>query len=167
MALQLNLLHEQFTEERQRQRDPLKIGILVLIGLAGWLVLYYLWSAYRTIQIKGQLATLERDWAKVEPKVTAAQKRVEDLNRIINATRALDDYIDGRFFWAPLLERIAGCVAPNTQLTICNASTDANKAVELTIEGFAAGREPRAVAEDLRQMLLEQFGQNSLGIQPR
>jgi hypothetical protein len=167
MALRLNLLHEQFTEERQRQRDPLKIGILVLTGLAGLLVLYYIWSAYRTLQTKGQLATLERDWAKVEPKVSAAQKRMEDLNGIINTTRALDNYIDARFFWAPLLERIAGCVAPNTQLTSFNAGVDSNKAVELTIDGFAAGREPRAVAEDLRQMLLEQFGQNSLGIQPR
>src|SRR6516162_9818023 len=112
MALQLNLLHEQFTEERQRQRDPLKIGIRVLIGLAVMLVLYYAWSAYRTLQIKGRLAGLDHDWQKVEPKVTAAQKRVEELNAIISATRVLDNYIESRFFWAPLLERIAGCVAP-------------------------------------------------------
>ena len=167
MALQLNLLHEQFTQERQRQRDPLKIGIYVLIGLAGLLLLNYVWSAYRTIQIKGRLATMERDWAKVEPKVTAAQKRVEELNGIINATRVLDDYIDGRFFWAPLLERIAGCVAPNAQLTSFNANAEPNKAVDLLIDGLAAGREPRAVAEDFRQMLIEQLGQNSIGIRPR
>jgi hypothetical protein len=167
MALQLNLLHEQFTEERQRQRDPLKIGIMVLAGLAGLLVLYYMWSAYQTLHIKARLAALEHDWEKVEPKVTAAQKRVQELNGIINATRALDDYIEGRFFWAPLLERIAGCVAPNTQVTNLNGSVDPNnKGVDLVIDGFAAGREPRAVAEDLRQMLIEQLGQNSLGIQP-
>lgn len=166
MALQLNLLHEQFTEERQRQRDPLKIGIMVLAALAGLLVLYYMWSAYQTLHIKARLAALERDWAKVEPKVTAAQKRMQELNGIINATRALDDYIEGRFFWAPLLERIAGCVAPNTQLTGLNGSADPNKGVDLVIDGFAAGREPRAVAEDFRQMLIEQLGQNSLGIQP-
>ncbi|MGH8101223.1 MAG: PDZ domain-containing protein [Chthoniobacterales bacterium] len=167
MALQLNLLHEQFTEERQRQRDPLKIGIMVLAGLAGLLVLYYMWSAYQTLHIKARLAALERDWEKVEPKVTAAQKRMQELNGIINATRVLDDHIDGRFFWAPLLERIAGCVAPNTQLTSLNGSADPNKGVDLVIDGFAAGREPRAVAEDLRQMLIEQLGQNSLGIQPQ
>lgn len=166
MALQLNLLHEQFTEERQRQRDPLKIGIMVLAALAGLLVLYYMWSAYQTLHIKARLAALERDWAKVEPKVTAAQKRMQELNGIINATRALDDYIESRFFWAPLLERIAGCVAPNTQLTSLNGSADPNKGVDLVIDGFAAGREPRAVAEDFRQMLIEQLGQNSLGIQP-
>ena len=167
MALQLNLLHEQFTEERQRQRDPLKIGMRVLVGLAAMLVLYYMWSAYRTLQIKGRLAALDHDWQKVEPKVTAAQKRVEELNGIISATRALDNYIESRFFWAPLLERIAGCVAPNTQLTNFNASVDGSKAVQLVIDGYAAGREPRAVAEDFRQMLIEQLGQNSFGIQPR
>jgi len=166
MALQLNLLHEQFTQERQRQRDPLKIGIMVLAGLAAMLVLYYMWSAYQTLHIKARLSALERDWSKVEPKVTAAQKRMQELNGIINATRVLDDYIESRFFWAPLLERIAGCVAPNTQLTSLNGSADPNKGVDLVIDGFAAGREPRAVAEDFRQMLIEQLGQNSLGIQP-
>ena len=166
MALQLNLLHEQFTQDRQRQRDPLKIGIMVLAGLAGLLVLYYMWSANQTLHIKARLSALEHDWAKVEPKVTAAQKRMQELNGIINTTRVLDDHIEGRFFWAPLLERIAGCVAPNTQLTGLNASADPNKGVDLVIDGFAAGREPRAVAEDLRQMLIEQLGQNSLGIQP-
>jgi sporulation protein YlmC with PRC-barrel domain len=166
MALQLNLLHEQFTEDRQRQRDPLKIGIMVLAGLAALLVLYYMWSAYQTLHIKARLSALERDWAKVEPKVTAAQKRMQELNGIINTTRVLDDHIEGRFFWAPLLERIAGCVAPNTQLTGLNGSADPNKGVDLVIDGFAAGREPRAVAEDLRQMLIEQLGQNTLGIQP-
>jgi len=33
MALHLNLLHEEFQEQRQRQRDPLKIGMMVLGGL--------------------------------------------------------------------------------------------------------------------------------------
>ena len=33
MALHLNLLHEEISEQRQRQRDPLKIGMMVLGGL--------------------------------------------------------------------------------------------------------------------------------------
>ena len=33
MALNLNLLHEEFTQERQRKRDPLKLGIKGLIGI--------------------------------------------------------------------------------------------------------------------------------------
>ena len=45
-------------------------------------------DAYQTLDIKARLAALERDWAKVEPKVTAAQKRMQELNGIINATRS-------------------------------------------------------------------------------
>jgi hypothetical protein len=67
MALQLNLLHEEILEQRQRQRDPLKIGMLVLVGAAGLLVLYYMWNAYRTLEAKSRLASLNLDWAKVEP----------------------------------------------------------------------------------------------------
>ena len=37
---------------------------------------------------------------------------------------------------------------------------DDYKGVTVSIEGTAAGREPRAAAEDLRQMLVEQLGQS-------
>ena len=53
MALQLNLLHEEITQERQRKRDPLKLGIIALMRLsARSSSLYYGWNAYRTIQIR-------------------------------------------------------------------------------------------------------------------
>jgi hypothetical protein len=69
--------------------------------------------------------------------------------------------IDDRFLWAPFLERLSRCVAPNAQLISVEGSVlDENKTVAVTIEGVSAGREPRAVAEDLRQMLLEQLGQS-------
>jgi hypothetical protein len=160
MALHLNLLHEEILEQRQRQRDPLKIGMQVLGGLGAVLVLYYIWNAYRTLEIKSHLATLNRNWTKVEPDVTAAQKRVQELNGVIKTTRALDDYIGNRFFWGPFLQKISECVAPNTQLTsLVGTVLEDNKGIEVVIEGLAAGREPRSVAEDLRQMLLEQLKQ--------
>jgi hypothetical protein len=159
MALHLNLLHEEILEQRQRQRDPLKIGIMVLIALGGLLFLYYMLNAYRTLEIKARLSAIERDWAKVEPKVTAAQKRSAELTEIIKTTRVLEDYIEKRFFWAPFLQKVAHCVAPNTQLNNIDGSVlDDNKGINVSIEGVAAGREPRAAAEDLRQMLVEQLG---------
>jgi hypothetical protein len=161
MALHLNLLHEQILEQRQRQRDPLKIGMFVLIGCGTVMFLYYSWNAYRTLEIKSRLNAKDRDWAKVEPKVTAAQKRVGELQGIIKTTRTLDDYIESRFFWAPFLQKVARCVAPNAQLISLEGSVlDENKGVSVTLEGIAAGREPRAAAEDLRQLLLEQLGQS-------
>jgi hypothetical protein len=161
MALHLNLLHEEILEQRQRQRDPLKIGILLLAGCGALLFLYYGWNAYQTLQAKARLGAVERDWAKVEPKVTAAQKRAAELTNIIKTTRVLDSYIDNRFLWAPLLEKISHCVAPNAQLTaIEGAIQDDGKGVTLTIEGVAAAHEPRSAAEDFRELLLEQLGQS-------
>lgn len=159
MALALNLLHEEISEQRQRQRDPLKIAVMLMGALVAVLVAYYLWNVYRTLEIKARLSVVEREWAKVEPRVTAAQKRADELNNIIKTTKALDEYIDNRFYWAPFLQTVARCVAPNAQLSAIegNVSED-GKNVMVTIDGVAAGREPRAAAEDLRQMLFEQLG---------
>jgi hypothetical protein len=158
MALHLNLLHEEILEQRQRQRDPLKIGTMILICCGVVLFLYYMWNGYRTLEIKSRLSAVERDWAKVAPQVTAAQKRSAELNDILKTTRVLDDYIEKRFFWGPFLEKVAHCVAPNTQLqSIEGTVLDDNKGISVSIDGVAAGREPRAAAEDLRQMLVEQL----------
>jgi hypothetical protein len=161
MALHLNLLHEEILEQRQRHRDPLKISILLLAGCGVLLFLYYGWNVYRTLQAKARLSAVERDWAKVEPQVTKAQKRAAELTNIINTTRVLDNYTDDRFLWAPVLEKISRCVAPNAQLTaIEGAVQDDDKGVTLVIQGVAAAHEPRSASEDLRQMLLEQLGQS-------
>jgi hypothetical protein len=159
MPLQLNLLHEEISQERQRKRDPLKLSMYVAAGLAGLLALNYLWCAYRTLSIKAHLSAIERDWSKAEPQVTEAQKRAEQLNGIISTTMTLDQFIDNRFFWAPMLEKISRCVTPNLQITnLDGLIEDQSKTITISLEGTAAGREPRAVAEDFRQMLLEQVG---------
>jgi hypothetical protein len=160
MALHLNLLHEQIFEHRQRQRDPVKLGILILAGCGAVLFLYYGWNAYQTLQIKARRSAVERDWAKIEPAITAAQKRVAELTSMINTQRVLNSYIDNRFLWAPFLEKISRCVAPNAQLTAIEGTEQDDKGVTANIEGVAAAREPRSAAEDFRQMLLEQLAKN-------
>jgi hypothetical protein len=158
MALQLNLLHEELAEERQRQRDPLKIGMLILLGLTVIMVAFYMWKGYATLEVKSRLAAVQSDWAKVEPKVTAAQKRAKELNAIINTTKVLDTMVEGRFYWAPFLQKLSRCVAPNAQLTSFDGSSnDDTKTVTAAIEGVAAGREPRSAAEEFRQLLIEQL----------
>jgi hypothetical protein len=160
MALHLNLLHEEIREQRQRQRDPLKIGMMVLGGLGALMLVYYLWNAYKVLEIRNRLSQVQHEWAKVEPKVTAAQKRSAELNGIISTTKVLDGIIDTRFFWGPLLEKLSRCVALNAQLTSIDGSILDDGKVSVVIEGLAAGREPRAAAEELRQLLLEQLGQS-------
>ena len=163
MALHLNLLHEEILEQRQRQRDPLKIGMLVLSSLGAILFLYYAWNAYQTLNIKSKLSAVDAEWKKLEPKVTQAQKRSAELTDLINTTRVLDDFIDTRFFWGPFLEKLSRCVPPNAQITTLEAAIqDEEKGggITIMIDGVAAAREPRSAAEDVRQMLLEQLGKS-------
>jgi hypothetical protein len=160
MALHLNLLHEEISELRQRQRDPLKIGMMVLGAVGALMLVYYMWNAYKTLEIRNRLSQVQHEWSKIEPKVTAAQKRSAELNSIISTTKVLDGIIDGRFFWAPFLEKLSRCVAPNAQVTSMDGSVLDDNKMNVTIEGVAAGREPRAAAEELRQLLLEQLGQS-------
>jgi hypothetical protein len=160
MALHLNLLHEEILQQRQRQRDPLKIGMMVLGGLGAIMLVYYMWNAYKTLEIRNRLGQVQHDWAKVEPKVTAAQKRSAELNGIISTTKVLDGIIDRRFFWAPFLEKLSRCVAPNAQLTSIDGTVLEDNKITISLAGLAAGREPRAAAEELRQLLLEQLGQS-------
>ena len=160
MALQLNLFHEEITEERQRKRDPLKLGVIALCFFGAILFVYYGWNAYRTIQIKSHLNAAQTEWKRVEPKVIAAQERATELRQIIDSTKVLDGLIDGRFYWAPFLAIISHCVAPNVQLTILDGGIDTDHSVGVTLEGVAAAREPRAAAEDLRQLLIEQLDKN-------
>ena len=158
MALQLNLLHEEISEERQRKRDPLKLGIIALSAFGVLLFLYYGWNAYQTIQIRSQLNAAQSEWQKVEPKVTAAQKRAAELRQIIDSTKVLDSLIDQRFYWAPFLAQVAQCVAPNLQVTGLDGNVvEGDGSIAVTLEGLAAAREPRAAAEDFRQLLTEQL----------
>lgn len=161
MALQLNLLHEAITQERQRKRDPLKLGIIALSCFGALLFLYYGWNAYRTIQIKSRLNAAERAWQKIEPNVTAAQKRATELRQIIDSTKVLDGLIEGRFYWAPFLAQVSHCVAPNLQVTGLDGNiVEGKHSVAIALEGLAAAREPRAAAEEFRQLLSEQLEKN-------
>ncbi|HEY2713972.1 MAG TPA: hypothetical protein VGI60_15770 [Chthoniobacterales bacterium] len=157
MALQLNLLHEEFKEERQRKRDPLKLGLIGLGCFGVILFLYYAWNAYGTMKIRGQLNLAQAEWAKVEPQVTAAQKRATELHQIIDSTKVLDARIENRFYWAPFLSIISQSVAPNIQLTSLDGTITDNGTISVSLEGLAAAREPRAAAEELRQLLSEQL----------
>lgn len=158
MALHLNLLHEEIAEHRQRQRDPLKLGTIALAFLGVLMLLFYAFKAYQMLEINNRLKIAQANWSKVEGKVNAAKKRTAELNATVGTTKVLDSMVEGRFYWAPLLQYLSLCVAPNAQITSINgAIPDDHKTVTLTIEGMAAGREPRAAAEDLRQLLSEQL----------
>ncbi len=161
MALQLNLFHEEISQERQRKRDPLKLGIIGLSAFGVLLFLYYGWNAYQTIEIRSQLNAVQSEWQKAEPKVTAAQKRANELRQIIDSTKVLDSLIEERFYWAPFLAQVAQCVAPNLQVTALDGNVaEKDGSIVVILEGVAAAHEPRAAAEEFRQLLSEQLEKN-------
>src|SRR4051794_39099225 len=86
MALQINLLHEQIAEKRQRQRDPLKLGMYALVVIGALMALFYMWRGYQTLEVKRRLSATQAEWARIEPKANLAQKRSAELNGIINTT---------------------------------------------------------------------------------
>jgi 1-acyl-sn-glycerol-3-phosphate acyltransferase len=55
MPLHLNLLHEQIAEQRQRQRDPLKLGMMALSAVGALMLLFYMFKAYKTLETKNRL----------------------------------------------------------------------------------------------------------------
>src|SRR3989440_13013305 len=152
MALHLNLLHEEILQQRQRQRDPLKIGMMVLAALGALVLLYYLSNSYKVLEIRNRISQDQHDWAKVEPKVTGAQKRSAELNGIISTTKVLDGMIDSRFFWGPFLEKLSRCVALNAQVTALEGNALEAGKINVAIEGVAAARELHASAKDLGQL---------------
>ncbi|CAN5692052.1 hypothetical protein BH20VER1_BH20VER1_20730 [soil metagenome] len=125
------------------------------------MAMFYMWKGYQTLGLKSRLAAVQAEWAKVEPTVTSAEARSKELTGIIATTKVLDGMVHGRFYWAPFLQKLSQCVAPNAQLTSIDGTfSDEAKSVTIAIEGMAAGREPRAAAEELRQLLLDQLGQS-------
>ena len=68
--------------------------------------------------------------------------------------------IEGRFYWAPLLEQIVPLVPTEVQITKLQGDVtgDSLKKCLMTIDGISAGSDPRKVAEELRQSISESLG---------
>ena len=75
MPLQLNLLHEEILQQRQRQRDPLKLSLYAAIGLGVFLILNYLWTGYRVLESRSRLNSIQADWRKIEPNKSVVCRR--------------------------------------------------------------------------------------------
>jgi cell division protein FtsL len=159
MALNLNLYHEIQKQELQRRRDPLKIGIYVMILLGLCFVGYYFYCLQAYYRVKSELASVETHWKKAEEKQKTAKARIDELNQSIKVAEAFKSRIEGRVYWAPILERIIRAVPPEVQVTQLTGSlaSDGSKKVSVSLTGVAAGALPRTVAEQLRTSLYNKF----------
>lgn len=159
MALHLNLHHEIQRQRAVQARDPLKLSMFGLGFVAVLFAGYYAWQLGIMSSLSKELARQKAELAVLEPQAKAAQARVAELAVTVKTSDTLLRRIEGRFYWAPILQRIAQIVPGEVQLTKLAAETqgDSLKKCSLTIDGIAAGADARRVAEDLRTALAEEL----------
>ena len=159
MALRLNLYHEVHKARALKRRDPLKISIYGLSALAACFALYYFAQLVRMHSISDQYAKVKAEFDHLEPQAKAAKKREDELTQLTSTSAQMVKRIEGRFYWAPLLSELSQIVPRDVQITRLggDVSGDGMRKCAVTIDGLAAGADPRRVAEDLRTAIAERL----------
>jgi len=160
MPLRINLYHEVIRARHEEQYDPLRLSmiglIVIVIGLAG----YYVFALAGKSSLENALLQKQHEYDELQPKVAKATEEEKQLLGELGIAEQVNRRIEERFYWGPILEQIIAVVPPNVQITRCNADilSEGNRRCQITLEGLAAGEEPRRVAEELRVALLERIG---------
>lgn len=160
MALHLNLYHEVQKARQLQRRDPLKLSIFGLGGLAACFAIFYIFEISRMHGMSVALNKVQAEYNILEPKAKAAKKREEEINVGIRKSELMAKRIEQRFYWAPMLEQISQAVPREVQITrlVGDLSGDGIRKCSLTLDGISAGGDPRKVAEDLRTAIAEKLG---------
>ena len=159
MPLHVNLYHEVQRQERARQRDPLRLGMLAALICGIGLVAYYFVVLAQAHVVGAQFSVLQDEFAKLDPKAKAAKARQDVLNGQIQASNAMMKKVDGRFYWAPVLDEVLKAVPRSVQLThlAADAPGDNNPLTVISVSGISSAKEPRNEAEALRISLESRF----------
>ena len=161
MPLTLDLLHEEHKQLQQRQRDPLKLGLYALGGVAALFMAYYGYRVISVGSLSGEVAAREAEWKKQEPLSTTAEKQEKEMTDKLAVAAAVSRRVENRFYWAPVLDVLYKTVTNNVQIMSFGGGNDIkDDKIRLVVEGMAAGTEPRAAAEQFRIALAENFGKN-------
>lgn len=162
MALSINLYHEVLRARKQEQYDPLKLSLLGMIVIATCMVGYYLFEVSKKNAAVSAAAVAQAEYDQIRPEATQAKAKEEKLIKEINLAESLIKRIEGRFYWAPVLEQIALVVPRTVQLYKLNGEVlgENPRRCQFTIEGTAAGAEPRKIAEELRTAIVERFAEH-------
>jgi Tfp pilus assembly protein PilN len=160
MALHLNLYHEVQKARQLQRRDPLKLSIYGLAGLAALFASYYIFEASRMHRMSSELARVQAEYDAIAPKAQAAKTREGEINVELKKGDLMARRIEERFYWAPMLEQISQTVPREVQITrlVGDLTGEGVRKCSLTIDGISAGSDPRKVAEDLRTAIAEKLG---------
>ena len=162
MALRLNLYHEVQKQKRAKSRDPLKLSVFGLAGIAVLFAGYYAWQIGRMSSLTRELTRKKAEFDSVEPQAKFAKKRQDEITAMIKKSELFVKRIEHRFYWAPLLAELARVVPNQVQITKLSGDLQGEdvKKCTLTIDGVSAGADPRRVAEDLRTAIAEEFSKH-------
>jgi Tfp pilus assembly protein PilN len=160
MSLKINLYHEVLRARHDEQYDPLRLSMIGLIVIVACLAGYYVIALAGKSSVENAYRAKQQEYADLQPKVKAAEAQEEELNKHLGLADKLQQRIEDRFYWGPVFEQLVTVVPPNVQITRCSGdiAPDGGRRCQITVEGLAAGEEPRRVAEDLRVRLLEKLG---------
>jgi hypothetical protein len=155
MALYLNLYHEIQKQKLKRQRDPFKIGIMVMLMVAVGFIAYYFWRLESVQKSTRELLRVQSEWKATEPKQKVALARRDELDLNVKLRDAIVHKIENRFYWAPLLNSILRVTPPEVQITGFGgeALNTGPKKITVSVSGISTGAQPRNVAEKLRTTL--------------
>ena len=160
MALKLNLYHEVEKLRAERRRDPLKISLIILSAVILAFAAMYFWEFGKLNSMNRDLARRKADFDTIEPQAKQAREKEKALQQKLSVSERMVKRIEGRFYWAPLLEQIVPLVPAEVQITKLQGDVqgDQLKKCQMTIDGVSAGTDPRKVAEELRQSIAESLG---------
>ena len=165
MPLTINLLHEEQYLLQQRKRDPLKLGLYALAGVASLFVMYYGWRFVSSSALSAQVHAREAEWSKQEPAASAAAAQEKDVTAQVSAADVVGKRVENRVYWAPLLETLIKAVPGNVQLIGFTGENEAKTDfMRLTIEGVVAGDVPRLAADHFRTGLTDSLGKHYQGV---
>ncbi|MDB6152508.1 MAG: Fimbrial assembly family protein [Chthoniobacteraceae bacterium] len=155
MALRLNLYHEIAKEKQAKRRDPLKLSMIALGVIVALFAGYYFWQLALVSSIGRQLEAMELKFKVDGPKSEAAQKGIDELAAVAKMSDSIVKHIEGRFYWAPLLEIVTRLVPADLQITKFSGDVQGDLAKKgvLNLDGISSGANPRESAETLRRAI--------------
>jgi len=155
MALHLNLNHELVRARAEARRDPLKLTMMGLTIVAALFVLQFFWTMSTAALSAHERDGKRREYAELGPRAAAATTEDVELRKKLGNSERLQKRIEGRFYWAPLLQLVVENVPGNIHVTrfAGDVNNDDSSKVQFKIEGLVAGAEPRGIAENFRQRL--------------
>lgn len=163
MALHINLYHEIHKQAERERRDPVKLASLGGVLFLLLLVLFYFYRASAVTQVEHKRDEVKAQWAKLEPLLNKAIENEPKLLAQQKSNQALIGRLQGRFYWAPFLEKFASSVPKNVQILSLTGDVDVDndkkKTLNVLLRGVAAGIQPRTAAEAFRRSLIADFSE--------